>query len=173
MNLRVTVCAERGRRARCGHCVRAHHTGRYLGDRAGVAYARQDQPVYFESFASVLGSNPGITIAGIKSGGAPWVVKHGFAALKDDGSLLDNSSASAPVANIPATRQVRTTAATDLFIGESSFSRDRTKFASPQCVCRWNRLRAESKPERSPRRNESGFGSESMGLPVSRIVCNA
>lgn len=40
------------------------------------------------SFASVLGSNPGITIAGIKSGGAPWVVKHGFAALKDDGRLL-------------------------------------------------------------------------------------
>src|ERR1700739_1956928 len=37
--------------------------------------------------APVVGSNPGITIAGVASGGAPWVVKHGFATLTDDGRL--------------------------------------------------------------------------------------
>jgi hypothetical protein len=35
----------------------------------------------------IVGSNPGVTIAGVKSGGAPWVVSHGFAILNDDGSL--------------------------------------------------------------------------------------
>ena len=35
----------------------------------------------------ILGSNPGVTIAGVKSGGAPWVVNHGFAILNDDGRL--------------------------------------------------------------------------------------
>src|SRR5258708_38834257 len=33
------------------------------------------------------GSNPGVTIAGVKSGGAPWVVSHGFAVLNDEGRL--------------------------------------------------------------------------------------
>jgi hypothetical protein len=35
----------------------------------------------------IVGSNPGVTIAGVKSGGAPWVVNHGFAALNDEGRL--------------------------------------------------------------------------------------
>jgi hypothetical protein len=35
----------------------------------------------------VAGSNPGITIAKIASGGAPWVVDHGFAILNEDGRL--------------------------------------------------------------------------------------
>ncbi len=35
----------------------------------------------------IVGSNPGVTIAGAKSGGAPWVVNHGFAVLNDDGRL--------------------------------------------------------------------------------------
>ena len=35
----------------------------------------------------IVGSNPGVTIAGVKSGGAPWVVNHGFAVLNDDGCL--------------------------------------------------------------------------------------
>ena len=35
----------------------------------------------------IVGSNPGVTIAGVKSGGAPWVVNHGFAVLSDDGRL--------------------------------------------------------------------------------------
>jgi hypothetical protein len=35
----------------------------------------------------IVGSNPGVTIAGVKSGGAPWVVNHGFAVLNDDGHL--------------------------------------------------------------------------------------
>ena len=35
----------------------------------------------------IVGSNPGITIAGVKSGGAPWLVNHGFAVLNDEGRL--------------------------------------------------------------------------------------
>jgi hypothetical protein len=35
----------------------------------------------------IVGSNPGVTIASVKSGGAPWVVNHGFAVLNDDGRL--------------------------------------------------------------------------------------
>src|SRR5260370_28147444 len=35
----------------------------------------------------IVGSNPGFTIAGVKSGGAPWVVNHGFAVLNDEGRL--------------------------------------------------------------------------------------
>jgi hypothetical protein len=35
----------------------------------------------------IVGSNPGVTIAGVKSGGAPWVVNHGLAVLNDDGRL--------------------------------------------------------------------------------------
>jgi hypothetical protein len=35
----------------------------------------------------VVGSNPGATIAGVASGGAPWVVRRGIAVLTDDGRL--------------------------------------------------------------------------------------
>ena len=35
----------------------------------------------------IVGSNPGVTIAGVNSGGAPWVVNHGLAVLNDDGRL--------------------------------------------------------------------------------------
>src|SRR5260370_15346093 len=35
----------------------------------------------------IVGSNPGVTIAGVKSGSAPWVVNHGLAVLNDDGRL--------------------------------------------------------------------------------------
>jgi hypothetical protein len=38
-------------------------------------------------FSPIAGSNPGITLAGVPSGGAPWVVKHAFATLTDDGRL--------------------------------------------------------------------------------------
>jgi hypothetical protein len=38
-------------------------------------------------FAPVVGSNPGTTIAGVASGGAPWIVKHGVAVLTDGGRL--------------------------------------------------------------------------------------
>jgi|HubBroStandDraft_6_1064221.scaffolds.fasta_scaffold778953_2 hypothetical protein len=37
--------------------------------------------------APVVGSNPGATIAGVGSGGAPWVVRRGIAVLTDDGRL--------------------------------------------------------------------------------------
>lgn len=38
-------------------------------------------------FSPIAGSNPGITLAGVPSGGAPWVVKHAFATLSEDGRL--------------------------------------------------------------------------------------
>jgi hypothetical protein len=41
----------------------------------------------FSFFAPIVGSNPGVTIAGVMSGGAPWVVRHGVAVLTDDGRL--------------------------------------------------------------------------------------
>ena len=41
----------------------------------------------FVFFSPVVGSNPGITIAGVASGGAPWVVRRGVAVLTDDGRL--------------------------------------------------------------------------------------
>jgi hypothetical protein len=37
--------------------------------------------------APVVGSNPGATIAGVASGGAPWVVRRGIAVLTDEGRL--------------------------------------------------------------------------------------
>jgi len=37
--------------------------------------------------APVVGSNPGVTIAGVASGGAPWAVRHGIAVLTDEGRL--------------------------------------------------------------------------------------
>ena len=37
--------------------------------------------------APIAGSNPNVTIAGVGSGGAPWVVRHGAAVLTDSGKL--------------------------------------------------------------------------------------
>jgi hypothetical protein len=41
----------------------------------------------FVFFASIEGSNPNVTIAGVPSGGAPWVVRRGVAVLNDNGKL--------------------------------------------------------------------------------------
>jgi hypothetical protein len=38
-------------------------------------------------FSPIAGSNPGITLAGVPSAGAPWVVKHAFATFSDEGRL--------------------------------------------------------------------------------------
>ena len=38
-------------------------------------------------FSPIAGSNPGIALAGVPSAGAPWVVKHAFATLSDEGRL--------------------------------------------------------------------------------------
>ena len=35
----------------------------------------------------IVGSNPGVTIARVQSGAAPWLVNHGFAVLNDEGRL--------------------------------------------------------------------------------------
>jgi hypothetical protein len=58
----------------------------------------------------IVGSNPGVTVAGVKSGGAPWVVNHGFAILNDDGRLradvrgliLPNLGSAGPVTAVAA-----------------------------------------------------------------------
>ena len=58
----------------------------------------------------IVGSNPGVTIAGVHSGGAPWVVNHGFAVLNDEGRLradlrgliLPNLGTAGPVTAIAA-----------------------------------------------------------------------
>jgi hypothetical protein len=38
-------------------------------------------------FSPVWGSNPGLTIAGVGSGTAPWVIERGFAVLTDSGRV--------------------------------------------------------------------------------------
>jgi hypothetical protein len=58
----------------------------------------------------IVGSNPGLTIAGVNSGGAPWEVNHGFAVLNDDGRLradvqglvLTNLGTAGPVTAVAA-----------------------------------------------------------------------
>src|SRR5579872_1080733 len=50
--------------------------------------------------APVVGSNPGATIGGVASGGAPWVVRRGIAVLTDEGRLsLDVRGLVLPSAN--------------------------------------------------------------------------
>ncbi len=41
----------------------------------------------FVFLSPIFGSNPGITIAGVASGGAPWVVRHGLGVLTDNGRV--------------------------------------------------------------------------------------
>jgi len=58
----------------------------------------------------IVGANPGVTIAGVQSGGAPWVVNHGFVVLNDEGRLrtdlrgliLQNLGTSGPVTAVAA-----------------------------------------------------------------------
>lgn len=37
-------------------------------------------------WSPIVGSNPGVTTAGVQSGGAPWVVDHGLAVLNNLGT---------------------------------------------------------------------------------------
>ena len=37
----------------------------------------------------IVGSNPGVTVAGVQSGSAPWLVNHRFAVLNDEGRSCD------------------------------------------------------------------------------------
>ena len=61
-------------------------------------------------FSPVVGSNPSITIAGVTSGGAPWVVRHGTAILTDEGRLrldvrgliLPSTGGTGPVTQVAA-----------------------------------------------------------------------
>jgi hypothetical protein len=64
----------------------------------------------FSFFSPIVGSNPNVPIAGVASGGAPWVVKRGFAVLTDDGRLradvrgliLPNLGTAGPVTEVSA-----------------------------------------------------------------------
>jgi hypothetical protein len=64
----------------------------------------------FVFFSPVAGANPGSTIAGVNSGGAPWVVRHGTAILNDGGHLrvdvrgliLPSSGNTGPVTQVAA-----------------------------------------------------------------------
>jgi hypothetical protein len=58
----------------------------------------------------IVGSNPGVKIAGVQSGGAPWVVSRGIAVLNDEGRLradvrgliLPNLGTAGPVTAVAA-----------------------------------------------------------------------
>src|SRR5437660_11405639 len=38
-------------------------------------------------FSPIVGSNPGVTVGGVASGGAPWVVRDGSAIITDGGRI--------------------------------------------------------------------------------------
>jgi hypothetical protein len=61
-------------------------------------------------FSPVVGSNPGVTVGGVASAGAPWVVRHGSAILTDGGRLrvdvrgllLPSTGTTGPVTQVAA-----------------------------------------------------------------------
>jgi hypothetical protein len=65
----------------------------------------------FVFIAPLVGSNPNLQIAGLKSGGAPWVVRHGAVVLDDEGRiradvrglLLTSTGTTGPVTQVAAT----------------------------------------------------------------------
>jgi hypothetical protein len=65
----------------------------------------------FVFIAPIVGTNPGLTIAGLKSGGAAWVVRHGAAVLDDNGDvradvrglLLPSTGTTGPITQVAAT----------------------------------------------------------------------
>jgi hypothetical protein len=60
--------------------------------------------------SNVVGSNPGVVIAGVASGGAPWVVANGEAILHSDGKIkvetkgliLTNVGTAGPITHVSA-----------------------------------------------------------------------
>ena len=61
-------------------------------------------------FSPIVGSNPGVTVGGVASAGAPWVVRHGSAVLTDGGRirvdirglLLPSTGTTGPVTQVAA-----------------------------------------------------------------------
>lgn len=51
----------------------------------GLGFGARAEELSF--WSTIVGSNPQIVIAGVPSGGAPWTVGRGSAALDDDGRL--------------------------------------------------------------------------------------
>jgi hypothetical protein len=98
--------------------------------------------------APLIGSNPGFTIANLKSGGAPWVVRHGAVILDDEGRiradvhglLLPSTGTTGPVTQVAAvvvcfSTTGATVAATSKSVNLSSAGdariRDRVTIPSP------------------------------------------
>jgi hypothetical protein len=61
-------------------------------------------------FSPIVGNNPGVTVGGVTSAGAPWVVRHGSAILTDGGRLrvdvrgllLPSTGTTGPVTQVAA-----------------------------------------------------------------------
>jgi len=61
-------------------------------------------------FSPIVGSNPGVTVGGVGSAGAPWVVRHGSAVITDGGRirmdvrglLLTSTGTTGPVTQVAA-----------------------------------------------------------------------
>jgi hypothetical protein len=61
-------------------------------------------------FSPIVGSNPGVTVGGVASAGAPWVVRHGSAIITDGGRirvdvrglLLPSTNTTGPVTQVAA-----------------------------------------------------------------------
>ena len=61
-------------------------------------------------FSPIVGSNPGVTVGGVASAGAPWVVRHGSAIITDGGRirvdlrglLLPSTGTTGPVTQVAA-----------------------------------------------------------------------
>jgi hypothetical protein len=61
-------------------------------------------------FSPIVGSNPGVTVGGVASAGAPWVVHHGSAIVTDGGRirvdvrglLLTSTGTTGPVTQVAA-----------------------------------------------------------------------
>ena len=64
----------------------------------------------FVFISPIVGSNPGLSIAGVASGGAPWTVRHGVVVLDDNGGLnadvrgllLPSTGTTGPVTQVAA-----------------------------------------------------------------------
>jgi hypothetical protein len=58
-----------------------------LGGLLAGVFVLSAMAVGFLFRSTIIGSNPNTVIGGVPSGGAPWTVKRGSAALNDDGHL--------------------------------------------------------------------------------------
>ena len=95
-------------------------------------------------FSPIAGSNPGITIAGVGSAGAPWTVGHGTAVVTDEGRIrvdlrgliLPSTGNAGPVTQVSASvacsdKVVATTNAVNLTTSGNAEIRAKLSLPSP------------------------------------------